>query len=675
MSKLKYIIICLLVVIAIFTLIGSNTITESIKMSISDKVFFNTSEISDRSIFYSDTKRKNLKRICSSGVLEMYLDEKNLAVCILDTISGKMWRSLPETDRGINTANLTADIILKGVVYTLNSQLDSLAFECASYEIKNDSLIISYSFRKNLDNGKKIDFTIPLKLKLADGALSAEVDCSEITDNSTVKIYLKSISLLPFFGAGNETEKGDYILLPSASGIILDTYKKADTFDKISLPVYGEDIAKNTQVSSFVPIGVFGMKTAEDAFVCLIDKGDSLATINAQKACKDIACNYVSAEFEITPSVSDENYLYLSQESYNGIISLSYRFLNGNNADYITMAGACRELLIRQGRLTDGNLTNGDYPFNLTLIGSTQENGTTTSDEEANELLGSLMTKGINNINVILKDYDKRDISPLSDFVLKNSLSLSTWQNLFSYSKNIAITLSGNKNPLGLSIAKTASNTENIINCMRKNSVGVCLADCGSLLPSDYNKFNFKERYKMISQVSDLCASLSSHSTLTVSSANIYAVKYADTIINIPEKSPLEENKFCTSIPFLQALLHGICDYSFTAINLSDDPVRAMLKTIEYGAVPHYEWYFAQYNENDSLHYMNSLSQARLLYENMTKIFRDLRDQRIISHEEVKKNITCTIYSGGSEIYVNYNDKAETINGITIDPLGFIRVN
>ena len=675
MAKLKYIIVAVLIVITAFLLSRSATLTDSKKMSISDKELLTVSEVSDKSIFFSDTPRKKLKKISASGVLEMYLDESTLAICIYDTISGKMWRSLPKNNTGVSSANLTANVIIKGCEYTLNSQSDSLAFGSASYDIKDDTLIISYSFRRNLENGKKIDLTVPLELKLADGALSAQVNCKKIADNSTAKVYLKSLSVLPFFGAGNEGKKGDYILLPSASGIILDTYKKTKSFDEISLPVYGEDISKNKEVSSFVPIGVFGMKVADNAFICLIDKGESVACIKASKASDKTNCNYVGTEFELTSTTTDGKSLYLSENSYNGTLSLSYRFLSGNNADYITMAGACRELLIRQGKLSDGTLTDGDYPFKLTLIGSTPEKGTTTSDEEAKELISSLMTKGINNIDIILKDSDKRNVTTLSDFTSKNNLNLSLWQNLFSYSKKSALTLSGEKNSMGLGISSAEKNAGDIINSMRENSVGVCLGDCASVLPSDYRKFNFTDRNKMLSDISELCTSISSHGALTVSSANIYAVKYADSIINIPEKSPLEENSYCKPIPFLQAVLHGICDYSFTAINLSSNPTEAMLKAIEYGAVPHYEWYFAQYEENDPLHYMGSLSQARPLYENMKKMFSDLRDQRITSHEEVKKNVTCTVYSSGSEIYVNYNNEAVTIGGITIDPLGFLRVN
>ena len=676
MTKLKYIIVCLVVLMTVFALTGCGITAESKKMGLSDKEALTGSTQSDDKIFLSTAKTKFLKKISSSGMLEMYLDEKTLAVCILDTISGKMWRSLPTENVREKSANLIANIIIKGRAYTLNSQSDSLALDCARYETDENGVVIYYTFRKSLENGKKIDLTIPLSLTLSDGSFYARVDCKNIEDTSTTKIYLRSLSVLPCFGADTKGQKGDYILLPSASGVILDTQGQAESFAEISLPVYGEDISKDSAITNYVPIGVFGMKSADSAFMCLIDKGETIATIKATKAVEGICYNRVGAEFEITATDIDEETIYLSKKPYEGELSLSYRFLSGNNTDYITMAGACRELLIRQGKLTDSNIgSNEYYPFNLTLIANDEDSGITTSDEEITELLSSLTAKGIGNINVMLKDDDSADIAQLSNFASKNSLSLSVYKNLFSYSGRGAINLKGKENALGLSTAKINKNADSIIRTMRKNSVGVCLADCGNMLPSDYSRFNFTSRDNLLSDVSSLCTAVSSHGNLTVSCANIYAVKYANAVINIPERSSLEDTPYCTGVPFLQAVLHGICDYSFTAINLSSDPTTAILRSIEYGAVPHYEWYFGEYKENDPMHYMNSLSQARLLYENAKKISGDLRDQRITSHEQVKKNVSCTIYSGGSEIYVNYNNEAVSVGGITIDPMSFLRVN
>lgn len=675
MSKFKYIFLCLLLVATVLFIFGIKG-ADSEKITVSQKELFVPAAAADSSIFCCNSKIETMKKISSSGVLEMYLDEKTLSVCILDTISGKLWRSLPASSEDKDAANLKAVIIIKGREYTLNSQSDSLYLECAFYETADSgTLTLFYSFRKSLENGKKIDLTIPVELKLTDGTLSVKVNCSNIEDKSNVKIYLKSLEILPFFGADSQAESGDYILLPSGSGIIMDTYKKSDDVPEIYLPVYGEDTGKNLPVTSFVPIGAFGIKSSDSAFICLIDEGAASAAVKAKKAGETSDCNRAGAEFEITPMILQGSSLYLSRNPYKGIISLSYRFLNGNNANYITMAGACRELLIRQGVLTDSNLSSQSYPFNLSLIGSTAENGITSTDEQAKELLSSLLAKGISNINIMLKDTESRNISLLSDFSLKNGLSLTVAQSLFTFSEKGDLTLSGDKNSSGLSTSKTEKSAENIINLMRKTSSGVLLTDCGNILPGSYGKSNNSSRHEMLTTVSELCTTLSSHGSLILSGANIYTLKYADGVINIPESSPLEEYDCCSAVPFLEAVLHGICDYSFTAVNLSTDPVNAMLKAIEYGALPHYEWYFGQYEENDPLYYMNSLSQARLLYENMKKIFSDLRDQRITAHERIGENLTRTVYSSGSEIYVNYSDKAVTSGGITVDPMSFVRVN
>ncbi len=668
-SRLFYLLIILSLVLFLF----SGCSTSSRKISSSSKELMTFAQTSDKSIFSSHKKTKEMKKVAVSGVLEMYLDESNLSICILDTISGRLWRSLPYDSGAYEAANLTMTVIIKGREYTLNSQRDSVASELAAYENESNALKLSYTFRKSLENGKELDITVPLKLTLADGTLNVSVNCSEITDNSQTKVYISSIGILPFFGADTKGEKGDFILLPSSSGVILDTQTATDTFTEMSLPVYGEDIAHNTQVTSYVPVGAFGMKKGSGAFVCLITQGDAIAHIKAQKALNNGTPNSVFAQFNITPTLITEDTIYLSKQTYDSEISLSYRFLSGNNADYITMAGACRELLIRQGRLRDNsNDARSSYPFSLTLISDTAENGQTTSKQEAEELIGALIAKGISNIDIILKGEKLSYISSLSDFAKKESLNLSMQTDLFSQKKNGTLTLSGDRS--NISINDISETADDIIGTMRSTSTGVCLSDCGNILPTDYSSIRLN-RSSNLAAISDICTLLSSHGSLTVSQGNIYTLKYADSLINIPLSSPLENNPYCKSVPFIQAILHGICDYSFTPINLSSDPTKAMLKSIEYGAIPHYEWYFSSFSEDDLLHYSNSLSQARLVYENMKTMFSDLRDQRITSHEQVKKNVYLTVYSSGSEIYVNYNNKAVSVAGITLDPMGFVRVN
>ena len=315
MSKLKYIFSALLCLILIFSLSGCGRVPLSKKISISDKDIVSALKMSDKSLYYSDTAKKKLKKISSSGILEMYLDEKTLAVCIRDTISGKIWRSLPETQTNSKTGNITADIILKGREYTLNSQRDSLSQGCSSYNIDKDTLTLSYSFRRILENGRKIDITIPIAFTLTDGTLRVSVNCKDITDRSDTAVYLKSIDILPCFGSHENGSEGDYILLPSASGVILDTFTQTEKAPEIILPVYGEDIAKTESHSSFVSIGAFGMKQGDNAFICLIDSGEEISSIKAQKSDKSSPLNPVGASFEITPTTNIDDTIYIRNKA------------------------------------------------------------------------------------------------------------------------------------------------------------------------------------------------------------------------------------------------------------------------------------------------------------------------------------------------------------------------
>ena len=676
MTKLKYIIcIGVIAIVLLITAISSGNVSGK-KINLKESDVPAWSQDYGREIFICDGKTKAMKEIASSGVLKMYLDEKTMAVCVLNTISGKVWSSLPKSDAGEDSANITLDVIAGGREYTLNSQTDSVYSGGSSYAVDNESLIITYKLSRETDKGKTIDITVPLKFTLSDGALKVQADCSRISDNSSSKVYIRSLAILPFFGGDSEGKSGDFMLLPSASGVIVDAYKPAKNFDEISLPVYGEDIANGTEADSYVPLGAFGMKKGSDAFISLVDSGEAICTIKCRKALKSGGNNRVYPQFEIIAAAEEEGRIYLAEKSYEGTISLSYRFLNGNNADYITMAGACRELLIRCGRLTDGNsLSAQSYPFNLTIVTKDEEKGDTATADETVEMLSSVMAKGIGNINVMLCLADEKKFGDVIDFAEKEKLSLSFVHNLFSYEGKGDFTLSGERNSLGLKTGDITDKAEDLIYDMRDYSVGLCLDDASGILPSTYTKGKTISREKMMTDISVLCGSLSSHGNLTVVSPNIYTVKYASNIVDLPLSSQLKDNKYGKEVPFLQAILHGICDYSFTAINLSSDPTTAMLKAIEYGAVPHYEWYFADGGEADIYTYSNSLSQARLLWENMKTMFSDLRDQRITSHEEVKTNLMCTVYSNGTEIYVNYNNEAVTVSGITVDPMGFVRVN
>ena len=101
------------------------------------------------------------------------------------------------------------------------------------------------------------------------------------------------------------------------------------------------------------------------------------------------------------------------------------------------------------------------------------------------------------------------------------------------------------------------------------------------------------------------------------------------------------------------------------------------LRSVEYGAVPHFEWYYADNSteeSRDEYNYNNSINEAQLYYQRMSSL-SDLRNARITAHEKVRNNVYMTEYEGNTKVYVNYKKTAVTVDGVTIEPRSFVRVN
>lgn len=668
------------------------------RIRLSDKELPAVTQVSDESIFVSTAKRSKMKKLAASGMLEMYLDEKTMAVCIYDTIYHTLYRSLPEVYAGERPSALSLKVLLDGAEHTLSSQSDSLSFGCTEYEETGDGVIITYSFRRSLERGKKLDISVNVAYTLSDGMLTATVDCDKI--HCEGKAVITSLELLPFFGADRGAEKGDYILLPDGCGALLDLGEKADSFDAVSLKVYGEDAAVSDEKGARVLVGAFGRKCKGSAFMCLVSEGESLCEIKADKALEKSGYNRVGAAFAITPSVAEDKYVYISKESYKGRLQLCYRFLSGENADYVAMASAARELLIRQGRLRENAAgETAEYPFNLSLIMSQTKSDAKgrerdiclTSFEQLQELLASLKAKGFSQINVLLKEIyeegslkikkvigSERDMLSLSERFADGSIRFFAQNTLLQKGRASVKALDGERLDM-CSINTLRKNLSSFITQMRRQPFeGISVAHTGEILFSDFSGRDALLREDVKNSLEDIFASLYASKQIMSENGNLYSIKYAGNIINLPSASSLSEKPHFRDVPFVQAILHGILDYSLEAANTSKNSTYAMLKAAEYGALPHYEWYCTSPDENESedkRYYMNSVGEAKAYYDKMKSDFSDLKSRRITAHEMVKKDVYLTRFGEDCSVYVNYSDEAVSVGGVSIDAKSYALVN
>lgn len=720
-------VICLLLVFVLICLTACLGGTASYKLKAVSLEGTIAEKNAEKQLLTETKDRDKLLKISKSDMTVLYFDKENYSVCVYDTNGKHLWKSLPERYTDGAPAVLSADVYVGAKKYMLNSQSDSVKKGLASYEIDKNSVTVTYKFEFSVEGTEKISFSVPVKYAMSDSTMTASIDCSQIRlSEPASNIVISSISLLNYFGSSTEGSKGDYIFVPEGPGAIIDIEKNADDFKKITVPVYGADLASEDESTYSARLAAYGIKSGENAFAALIESGDAISKINAAKALKKSGYNRVGASFDITKVKDSDEKVYASKVPYDGEIKVSYRFLSGNNANYVAMASAIRESLIRNGTLSlKESSVASEYPFVLSVIGAASVGKekskvqTFTNLEEAEEIISFIRSKGINNVALryrgifdgqlfgndagSLKLYSglgsKENLAMFLQYTDMQNIRVYPEVNLISANKgkvaqptkaidgkklvlnetkidNGVVYASGESNYA--SFSKVENRTNDMLAKLKEYSFGgVCIADAGNRLYSSYSSKNAVSRQGAADIISSQTASISSSQSIMTDDGNIYAVKYSDFIVNLPNTSKLAKRDYCTSVPFLQILLHGIIPYSSTPVNLCKNSDTAVLRAAQYGEILSYEFYYENAeteNDKDNFYYMNFATHAQNAYERLSALYADLASRKITNHYCVKKGVYCTEFGDGVSVYVNYNSKDAKVNGVTIEAKSFLKV-
>lgn len=684
---------------------------------------------------------KEMIYVAKSGLIELYLDTETYGIAIKETSINKTWLSMPATvDAGTSTATiLSIELSKDNQIYRMNSQDNSVAFSAASFKPVSNGIQIVYNMALDAESAKNGGIggvpyaSVTVSYVLSDGTLHAKISCSEaVVANGYV---LERLTLLNDFGAITNAGENDFILLPDGSGATLMLAgNSADTYQTRSFEVYGSDLSLGTSEENekaAALFGYYGMKQGNSAFVTLLQSGDTNAEITSYRSDGENAEYRVGASFRITDVVysgkEGKQTKYIG-ESWSGEIDLCFRFLSGKNASYSGMAAACRELLIRNSVLSTKTVTTSAHlPFALTLWGAVSKNSggsyKTLSDyEQAGELLSMMKAKSINNITLrycgvldgAVNQYllaeastlgglgKKKDFAALKQYVATQKFEMYLDMDIASFNKrgasgDYARNMQGDKieitesNPFtavagkesftsyALGLSAVADNVRSYINNTKDYVFdGYAVRDAGKLLYSDYSSSSVQNRSNAVNMLSEQASTLSSGRQLMIDSGNFYMLKDADFVAGLPSETAYPADETYIAVPFVEMILHGIVDYTLSPINLSTDSALAFLKSVEYGALPAYEWYFEKTGDEQldaAYHYEKQLNAAAEKYLLADAVIGNLRNARMTAHYQVADGVYCTEYNNSILIYFNYNDTAQTVNSIMIEPMSCIRVN
>lgn len=703
------------VITILFSACGNGVSTKTIRFAELKTV---TSEYSGDKLHKSVDNAYEL--VCKSGLIELLFDKTTCTVAIRDTNSGNLWTTLPQNSTSKQIRSSALEIELSNgeeTVYILNSQDNAVAFGNVSYTVGDDGVLVEYSLSLDAETGKadietlkdeQIRADLSILYTLRDGSFYANVSMNNL--KLPKGIYLEKVRLMKDFGSYEQSGDDDYIFVPDGSGALIMTGIEDNEFKPINLTVYENNCL----------LGAFGIKRGNGAFLCIIENGDSIAEISADRNGEN-ALNSVHATFNTTEILEEtgnktkKTYGY----QYQNEITLCYRFLSGKSATYSGMATACRENLIRNSVLSTKTLSEStdDIPLVISVQGgyrNEKNRYSVLSDyEQTLSLMMLLKAKGVNNIYLRYNGlYDaanngsadsfgdfssklgtNKEYKALYDYLNSQKFSLFVETDIltYDYNGNSAKTVDGSKIKTSangsfpnatasqgyLKMSKLEGKIEEILNDSADVSFdGYVLNDIGANLYSDYSS-DFYSRVSSKKEIAAQIPVLATSKQIMIDKGNIYAIKNADVVSNLTV-SPTSntESSAYVGIPFVQMMLHGITAYSSVGINSAYDIRTAFLKSVEYGCLPSADWYCTKRNdETDNKYYYDSnINEIVTCYIKANDALRDIQSSRMTSHYKVQDGIYCTEYDNSTKVYVNYTSKDVTINGIKIPSMDCVKI-
>lgn len=719
-----------LILSVIISLFSSCTGTYSNRYAVSS-VKVNEAAFTDAK--YHTYDRNNSIFVLKSGLIELYFDKISYSVAVKDTSVNKVWYSIPAVKSSEEQASVLSVKLSdkNGNIYNLNSQDNSVAFDSASFNSAEDGISVTYRLASDRETAEKSinelqkgtpAAEIKVEFKLVDGSFYVNIPDSEMKVPD--EINLESVSVLEYMSSTFKSAKDDFIFIPDGPGAIIKNALAAEKTE-YNVPVYKTN--ENSPATAVVP--AFGIKQGDVAYMALVESGDALCEINAYTLGQS-ASGRVGVTFNVTEMKYSEGkngrYTVYSGIRSGDDLRVVYRFLSGNNASYSSFSTACREMLIRNSVLSVSGVSDTEYyPILITVdcAAALNKNGTKTcvlsTFEETEDMISQLKAKGVNNAFVNLKNAlsGANEQGDIKDVRLNKALgSKDDYEKLFSYTNIQKMKLlldigliTSNKGASGFSSSDsldeitgkkalvTKANTfadisksnrdsfrllkperiENRVesllrNFRNTNLSGYCVNDYSYGFHIDYASGAVASETS--ETVKNANSSLATERTLAVTGGNFNSIKSASLIVSIPGETGYEQSESYAAIPFVQMVLHGTADYTFEPINIAVDQKKALLKCVEYGALPSFEWFYRETGDeilDASYKYDNSINVAAEYYESAS-VLNSLRDCRITDHSLVKDGVYLTEYSDGSLVYVNYNTADVEVNSILIGAEDFV---
>jgi hypothetical protein len=661
---------------------------------------------------------------------QLYANRASLAFKVVDRRNGYIWHSnLDEKIDGDRLNKTWTAFASSGI------SIDYLDEKTASerLSITNSEPVIQFN---PTGQGFEATITFPdpsisllLRVMLEDAGVSVEIPFDTIQEADPA-YKLGQVYVYPFLGYTRDAVTPGYMFIPDGSGSLIRFAETTKATNMYYGRYYGADLGMLVELpydravnrAMHISVPVYGMVHGEkeNGYIAIVEKGASYGEIQAHPAGIITNFNFIYNMF-----VYNQSYFQATNRSGAGVttlqqktnafdIKIHYRFLTGEDSDYVGMARSYQQYLVERGQLKKIADEGDDIGIKLEFLGGEKEKVLfwwrlipMTTVEQMAAILDALEIK---NPDVVYYGWQPLGASSMPPKSLKIDGGLGSLEQLrelvekvqseggnFSLYLNPQAALyqeSGYSPRYDLAMAITNVNmigynrhTVNYylnyeaVNQRFSNlnadvtsqlNAGLALDGIGSTLYSDFKAGNFLNREQAIARYRSLMEANPGRKAFYT--PNDYMFGLMDAYYDMP----LSNNGYIytsEAVPFLQIVLSGYVPYYGPAMNFSSDPQTDLLRHVEYGVYP--SFFLTQevtgkiINTRSSWLYTSSYqqwgSEINQTYQWLNALLGPFKGQSIISREMLADSVAAVTYENGKQILVNYTDQPFNAGGTVVN--------
>ena len=515
-----------------------------------------------------------------------------------------------------------------------------------TYEAIENGIKVNITFANakemNTDKGYSLGISISAYVTLDNNGLHVKIPRDEIKEENE-KYVLAGVMVMPLLAASTSDTPG-YMLIPDGAGALVrygSVTGSAVTWQ--SYTFYGSDRGIQTQgldedngmhdyKTLTMPVYGFVNGVNQDAMLAILEDGNKQANLTVSPSgAYNIKTNFMFSTF-----ITRFNYylyginLTMIEEMYEEDMAINYRFLSGNDANYVGMARCYQEYLVENGLLQRN--TSGEYKTNIDVLMSDAQKSmlvystvNMTSLKDLKEIVNDIRKEDINLLINIL-GWNKAGYSGATPYTYKYNTKLGSKVSFKHYLKeleNEGIEAYLNDNYLvgytrgNLTKSKIATSllklrlvfknsgnnlfteynyidptyTVKLANDLVKKGDrklglnGIAIDNIGNVLFSYYENNQNNSRIDCYNEYNQALESISNKYRLALSKPNDYFYKYLDAYLAMPTYANIY-HLYSDNVPFVPYVIKGYIDYYGEHLNYNSLGEIGNLRYLDYGVFP-----------------------------------------------------------------------------------------